>query len=330
MLIPFRDAGATLDAALAGLLAEADTSREIVAVDDGSTDSGPARARTWAARDSRVRVLAGAGRGLVAALQLAASHARGDLLARMDADDVAHPSRLARQREYLCAHATIAVLGTQVRAFADEGPVGEGLARYVAWQNALITPDEHARERFVESPLCHPSIMMRRAAFEAVGGYRALDGPEDYELFLRFVAAGHALAKLPEVLLDWRHHARRATFGDARYGLAKFRTVKAPHLADTVRAANRARTVMWGAGPTGRRLARALALHGLRFDRFVDIDPAKIGRTAQGAPIGSVDALDPRTDVVVAAVGARGARTLIRAELGARGFVEGESYWFAA
>lgn len=334
VLLPYRDSGTTIDAALDGLLADGDPAREIIAVDDGSTDSGPARVHTWARRDPRVRMLESGGRGLIGSLNLAASAARGGLLARMDADDLTHPARLSRQRSYLLANPHVAVLGTRVRAFVDNlrvgDSVGEGLALYVAWQNALITPADHARERFVESPLCHPSIMLRRDTFEAVGGYRDLDGPEDYELFLRLCARGHALAKLPEELLAWRHHATRATFGDARYALSKFRLVKAPYLAEAVRAAGRARVVVWGAGPTGRRLARALATQGVRAVLFIDVDPGKIGRSVQQAPVCDADALCSETDVVVVAVGARGVRTLIRPELARRGFVEGESYWFAA
>lgn len=330
VLLPFRDAGDTVDAALAGLLARDDAALEVLAIDDGSTDSGPARVRGWAARDPRVRLIATGGSGLVAALNLGAQAARGALLARMDADDIAHPERIARQRAHLLAHPGIAVLGTQVEPTAEDGPVGEGLAHYVRWQNALITPADHARERFVESPLCHPSIVLRREAFTAVGGYRAVEGPEDYELFLRLMAEGHALAKLPEVLLAWRHRAGRATFRDPRYGRDRFRAVKAPYLADCLRAARTRKLVVWGAGPTGRRLARALSQHGVRATAFVDVDPVKIGRTAQGVAIRSVETLHAEEELVVVGVGSRGARALIRDALVARGFREGETAWFAA
>lgn len=172
--------------------------------------------------------------------------------------------------------------------------------------------------------------MLRRSLLAEVDGYREFAGPEDYELFLRCAAHGHALAKLPEVLLWWRHHPARATFNQARYGLARFREVKAPYLARTLRESGRARVALWGAGPTGRRLARALHAQGVRVGMFIDIDPAKIGRRAQGVRIDNVDVLDCERDVVVVAVGARGARELIRAELTRRGFREGETAWFAS
>lgn len=330
VVMPFRDAAATLDRALASILAHADDALEVLAIDDGSCDSGPERVRAWAQRDPRVRLLKTAQSGLVGALMTGVSAARGALIARMDADDVSHPERLARQRDYLLRHPELALIGTQVAAVADDGPLGEGLVRYVAWQNGLVSAEDHRRELFVEAPLCHPSVMMRRDALIRVGGYLEGDGPEDYDLWLRFDAAGHAMAKLPEVLLTWCHRTGRATFQSPRYALARFRETKAPYLARRVAEHPKPRKVLWGAGKTGRKLVRELERYGFRPSLFIDIDPEKIGRTARGVPIVSAHALDPRTDVVVAAVGARGARELIREELNRRGFTEGGDYWFAS
>jgi glycosyltransferase involved in cell wall biosynthesis len=323
VILPFRDAGATIEAALSGLLAEHDPAREVLAIDDGSTDSGSARVRAWAARDPRLRLLDGGGRGLVAALNLGLERAQGALIARMDADDIAHPERLSRQRDHLSAHPSLAIVGCRVQVIGG----GDGLLRYVDWQNSLLTPEQHADARFIESPLCHPSIVARRTVLHEVGGYRDFDGPEDYELFLRCLSRGHALAKLPETLLAWRHRPGRATFADARYTLPKFRAMKAPYLAQAVAGAT---VALWGAGKTGRRLARELARHGVRPALFIDIDPGKLGRCAQGAPIVHADRLDPAQHVVIAAVGTRGARDLIRSQLTQRGFLEGHSAWFAS
>ena len=330
VLLPFRDAAATIEAALQGLVACSDPSLEVLAVDDGSTDGGAQRVRAWAEREPRVRLLRNVGSGLVAALQHGLSAARGALVARMDADDLSHPERLDRQRAALLAEPELSLVGSRVRAFADDGDVGEGLRRYVDWQNTLLTAHDHRRELFVESPLCHPSIMVRREALAAVGGYQESAGPEDYELFMRLDQAGYRLAKLPEVLLSWRHRAGRATFSDPRYSLPRMRQAKAPFLAHRLAQVPKQRKVLWGAGPTGKRLARELALHGFEVDCFVDIDPRKLGAHSRGRSIMPPDGLDPRSDVVVAAVGARGARELIRPDLLARGFVEGEDAFFAA
>ena len=115
-----------------------------------------------------------------------------------------------------------------------------------------------------------------------------------------------------------RHAPGRLTFTDPRYALPRLLATKAPYVAAALAA--RARPfVVWGAGPTGRHLARALEPHGARPAAFLDVDPRKIGGVARGAPIlaATADAIAGR--VVVAAVGARGARDQIRAGFAALG-----------
>jgi hypothetical protein len=171
--------------------------------------------------------------------------------------------------------------------------------------------------------------MLRRDAVLAIGGYRDGAFPEDYDLWLRLAAAGVPMAKLDRLGLRWRHRAGRLTFTDPRYSPENIRALKASHLAVRLRAETRA-LVVWGAGPFGRRLARALEPHGIRATRFVDIDPDKIGRTARGAPITAHADLDPSRHFVVFAVGALGARDLVRAALAQLGFVEGRDFLCAA
>lgn len=327
VLLPYRDAEATLLEAIAGVLDER-VPLELLAIDDGSRDGGPAIVAELAAKDARVVPLAAHGVGIALALDVGARASRAAFVARMDADDVSIAPRIARSIELLDADPRLGVVGARVEAFPTAA-VEEGLRRYVAWMNALVTPEEHARDLFVESPLCHPSTTMRRAALEAAGGYRDVPWPEDYDLWLRVAAAGYGLAKLPELGLRWRHHARRATLTDARYELAAFAPLKARYLAPRLVAAGRP-VAVWGAGKTGKHLARALEPEGVTASRFVDIDPRKIGGVARGAPIVAPEGLVRGTETIVVAVGARGARDLVRAWLTRRGFVEGADFVCAA
>jgi len=328
VLLPYRNAGATLEEALAGILAETRVPLELVAVDDGSTDEGPAIVQRIAERDERIVRIATGGVGIARALARAHEVSRAPFLARMDADDVSLPDRLPLQLDALTRDARLGAVGSRVEAFPDEA-VGEGLARYVAWMNAIVSPDDHAREIFVEAPLCHPSVMLRRDALESVGGYRDVPWAEDYDLWLRLHAAGSSLAKVERTLLRWRHHPGRATFLDERYAPARFFEARARYLAPRIARDGRA-LVVWGAGKTGKRLARALEAEGARASAFVDIDPKKIGGQARGAPITGKDALDPERHFVLVVVGARGARDLIRPQLDERGFVEGRDFLCAS
>lgn len=327
VVLPFRDVEATLGESLESVLAERDVAIEVLAIDDGSRDGSADIATGIAARDARLRLLRTPGTGIVAALTLGVAESHAPLIARMDGDDVSLPGRLAAQRARMDSE-PLAVIGARVEAFPTELVEG-GLRRYVDWQNALLTPEDHAREVFIEAPLCHPSTMLRRDALAAIGGYREGLFPEDYDLWLRFALAGHAMAKIDGLGLRWRHRAGRLTFTDPRYAPERIRALKAEHLATRLRSETRS-VAMWGAGPFGRRLARALEPHGVRIARFVDIDVAKIGRVARGAPITSEDGLDPQKHFVVFAVGSLGARALVRDALARLHFVEGRDFLCAA
>jgi glycosyltransferase involved in cell wall biosynthesis len=318
VLLPYRDAAATICHAIASVLGEPDVD-ELVAIDDGSTDDGPAKVSAIA--DRRVVRVATGGVGIARALAHGLARAKGDLVGRMDADDVSLPGRFARQRALLGSDARLAAAGARVRVDDD---AGHGLRNYVAWQNGLVTPEDHARAIFVESPLCHPSVTLRRSALEAAGGWHDVAWPEDWDLWLRLDAMGFRLAKVPEVLLEWRTRPGRATLSDPRCAPPRLVEARARFLAPRLRGP----VWVWGAGKTGRRIARALESHGVRAHAFIDIDPRKIGKRARGAPIVAPHMLrrgDPTCTVVVA-VGDRGARDAVRARLFARGFEEGTDF----
>lgn len=316
VLLPFRDVRATLEEALGSVLEDRGARLEVLAIDDGSTDGSAELAARFG---PPVTVVRAGGRGIAHALELGRSLARAPLLCRMDGDDVSLTGRIAAQAEALAREPSLAVVGGRVEAFGDG--VGEGLSRYVAWQNELITPAEHLRDRFVEATLCHPATMLRASTLAAVGGWQAGDFAEDWDLWLRLHAAGFGLAKIERDVLRWRHRGGRATFADPRYGEDAHRALRARHLAPMLREQDGRRLTMWGAGPVARRLARALEEHGLRFARFVEIDPRRLGGTCRGAPIVAPGALDER-DFVVVGVGARGARAEIRAHLLGAGRIE--------
>jgi glycosyltransferase involved in cell wall biosynthesis len=323
VLLPYRDAGATIEEALGSVLEERGIAFEVIAVDDGSRDDGPEVVRRMAARDGRIAAIASGGRGIVGALGVAADAARGALLARMDGDDVSIPGRLAAEAALLEGDPRLGVVGTQVEVFGEG--VGEGMRRYVAWMNGLETPEDHARDLFVESPLCHPSVMIRREALEDAGGYREVAWAEDYDLWLRMHARGWKIAKVPSILLRWRRHAGQVTWSDPRCGLARFDQAKGLYLAPELRRMGRT-VAVWGAGKTGKRIGRAIGEHGIVVELYVDIDPRKIGGVARGAPIVAPADLPRGKYSVVVAVGARGAREIVRGRLTAAGFVEGVDY----
>ena len=331
VLMPVRNGAPWLEACLRSIRRQTLTAFEAVAVDDGSTDGSGELLERWTAGDSRFQVLHTPPRGLVAALNEGLAACRAPLVARMDADDAMHPRRLELQAAAMKAHPETGVVSCLVR-HVPVHRVDEGLRRYEAWLNGLLGHEAMMRERFVESPVAHPSVMVRRRLLEEAGGWRDLGWPEDHDLWLRLAARGVRFAKVPATLLFWRQHPDRLTWSDPRYGKAAFLRLKAHHLARGPLAGGRV-AIVWGAGPTGRRLARALEAEGVPVEAFVDIDPRLAGRSRRGRPILHPEALPARLGpgvVVLAAVAARGAREAIRARLLALGLAEGEGFWCVA
>jgi glycosyltransferase involved in cell wall biosynthesis len=319
VLLPCRDAAATLDESLGSMAAQTFASIQIIAVDDGSSDGTPELLAEWARRDARVECIRTPPRGIVAALNSAAGRARGEVLARMDADDIADPRRFERQMAFLDANPGLVACGTGIRYIPRE-VVRDGARRYERWINSVVSPDEMERDLFVECPIPHPSLMVRRDAFERIGGYRDEGWPEDYDLILRLWEVGHQFGKVAEVLLEWRERPDRLSRTDSRYGEDAFRRCKARFLGR--RIAGRS-VVVWGAGPVGKSFARALQSEGQTVAAFVDLDSRKIGQTIHGAPVVHPSAIgDYREAYVVAAVGSPEARAEIRASLQAESFRE--------
>lgn len=318
VLLPVRDGAAHLAEAIASLVAQTLSDFEVIAVDDGSTDATPELLASWADRDPRVRVLAQDPEGIVAALEHARAHARSRYVARMDADDVAEPRRLEAQLRLMEKCPELSGCGCLVRYFPDE-IVRDGARRYEAWINGLVEPDEIEEAIFVECPLAHPTFFLHAEALESAGGYRETQGPEDYDLLLRMWARGHRFGKVPEVLLRWREDPERLSRTDPRYAPEAFLATKLRYLTTTLLRGGRG-VIIWGAGPVGKTMARALAAAGTEVEAFVDLDPRKIGQEIHGAPVVDTEGgLCIDGPLHLAAVGQEGARDRITALLESAG-----------
>lgn len=323
MLLPCRDAASTVDEALASLAAQTFEDFEVIAVDDGSTDQTAARLREWSTRDARIRLLTTPSMGIVPALNRAAALARGHIFARMDADDVAHPERFALQVALLDDSPDLDGTGTLVRYF-PRTRLRDGTRRYERWVNGVVTPDQIERDMFVECAIPHPTLMLRRDAFERIGGYVDHGWPEDYDLILRLWTAGMRLAKVDRVLLEWRDRGARLSRTDPRYGPGAFRRCKIRYLAKRISGRS---IVIWGAGPVGKRFARALHDAGYQVSAFIDLDPRKIGQIVHDAPVlGPRDVPSAGTAYILAAVGRPEARNDIRRVLYDRGHRDPEHF----
>jgi len=202
VLMPVYNAEAYLAEAVESILRQTFADFEFLVIDDGSTDRSGAILEGYAAGERRVRLTRRPNTGYTVALNELLGLASGELVARMDADDVALPHRLERQVDYLRAHTDVVCVGTAVHLIDSAGRYlrdgHPGMDHEAIQQRALAG----------DCPLNHPSVMMRRAAVQAVGGYHPEFEPaEDLDLWLRLGEVGR-LASLPEVLMLYRQHVR--------------------------------------------------------------------------------------------------------------------------
>ncbi len=332
VLLPARNAEATVARAVRSLLEGTLRDLRVLAVDDGSTDRTREVLDDLAAEDARVEVLDGGGRGLVAALNLALERATSPYVARMDADDESLPRRLETSLAALEADPQLAGVGTAVELFREDQPVSPSLQAYATWINGLTSAERLDRERFIESPLCHPSACLRRDALVAVGGWKDGDFPEDYALWLELLDHGFALKNLPEVLLRWRDSHGRMTRTDPRYALKRFMWMKARYLTrGRGPLADGRPCTVWGAGPSGKTLTSFLHEAGARVERYVEVHPRKIGTQIHGIPVVAPQELGaPGRGHLLVCVGVRWARAEIREDLLSWGWVEGRDFTCAA
>jgi glycosyltransferase involved in cell wall biosynthesis len=175
---------------------------ELIVIDDGSTDGTPAILRSFG--DSRLRVERLGRGGLTSALNRALTLARAPLLARLDADDIAVPERLARQRAFLDAHPDVGLLGSAAR---EVDPSGRDIRTV-----RPPTDDAALRRALIRSnPFVHSSMMMRRAAVDLVKGYDpTFPVAQDYDLWMRLSRVTR-MANLAEPLVVRRILPGRVT-----------------------------------------------------------------------------------------------------------------------
>ena len=335
VLLPLRNASSTLDAAIRSISGQSFREWELLLINN--TRSSPVQARTdksasiahvWTRRDPRIRVIEEPNIGIAHALNTGLKYAAAPLIARMDADDIAHSERLARQVAYTNAHPEIGVLGTRTR-FETTVEKSSGMAWFVNWQNAIITPHEHYMKRFVDSPLAHPTVIFRRELVDRFGGYSTDPLPEDHELWLRWMHQGVRFAKLPEELLTWHDHAHRLSRTHPNYSVDAFFTTKAKWIAAWYarKYAHQRPIIIAGTSRLCRDRAAKLEEQGMRIQAFTDVKK----REVPGYAFIAHDELPASGEaLIISFISQRGTGDRIAAFLSSRGLVEGEDFILAA
>lgn len=208
IILPVYNTSQYILKAVNSILQQSLTDFELILIDDGSSDGTEQLVRQLADKDSRIRLVQRSNKGLITTLNEGVALARSPLIARMDADDIAFPERLAVQYAYMNSHPDLLAVGSYVIFMDDQDTM---------YRKKTFPRGKEILEAFRWGcPLVHPAIMMRTNAVREVGGYpSAFPSAEDYALWVRLLSLGN-VDTIPQVLLAYRVHGCSISHAHAR------------------------------------------------------------------------------------------------------------------
>lgn len=327
ILMPVYNNEAHLVECLDSILAQTETSWELIAIDDHSTDGSWSILQHYTLKDTRIRPRRNTGpKGIIPALRLALKYSRGSYITRMDAHDLMPVEKLRILKHLLRQHGPSWVATGKVRYFSEE-ELGDGYRRYERWINSLMDSGRHYEEIYRECVLPSPCWMAYREALLICGGFGREVYPEDYDLAFRFYQHGMRIAASKEVLHLWRDHPGRATRNLLAYAEPAFLSLKLEYFLKIGRRPA-SPLILWGAGRKGKETARYLQEEGIHF-HWVCNTPSKWGKDIYGIRMQSPEAImqmdNPQVMVMVAAPDAQ---PDIKRQLEKWGLAAGNDYFF--
>lgn len=224
VIMPVYNAGDYLVEAIESILLQTYKNFEFIIVDDGSTDNSWKIIKRYNKKYSKLirsyklkKNINAAGNGAVNAVL---PYAKGEFIARMDADDIAHPERLEKQVNFLLENTDVILVGTQARTIDSKGKI-------IGVKKNPLTHEEIYRRYAIVHPIIHPSCMIRRSMLPDRNKlYEMLFGVnDDYYTFFKLHQYGH-FANLDEYLLDYRIHSGNSSLNNLKEKYANISRIR--------------------------------------------------------------------------------------------------------
>ena len=301
ILIPAKNAGKYLHDCLNSIIEQTETDWECIVVNDNSMDDTLSIFEEFAEKDKRFTVFSNPKRGVITALQLAYANCSGELIHRMDADDIMPRHKLATLNALLVENGKGHVATGKVEYFS-ETTLGDGYKRYEAWLNRLTETGSNFSELYRECVIASPCWMVYREDFEKCGGFNSDIYPEDYDLVFRFYEADLKCLPCSEILHLWRDYSVRSSRTSDLYADNRFLNIKCFYFLKLNFEESRP-LIIWGAGRKGKAIAQYLIKEKVTFHWLCN-NPKKIGKDIYGVLMQSETALqnfdNPQVIVAVA------------------------------
>ena len=326
VVMPFRNTAAYLPECINSIKKQSYTHWELHAVNDHSEDESHVLMEEFARKDPRIHVHQNTGKGIIPALREAYRHCSGELVTRMDSDDIMLRERIEDMVASLkkSGRGHVAVGGVQY--FSDQG-ISDGYKKYENWLNALTSKGLNFTELYKECVIPSPCWMVFRDDFEQAGGFTPDRYPEDYDLTFRFYETGLQVLPCSKILHRWRDYPARTSRNHEHYAQNYFLDIKMHYFLKLHLDHQRPLTV-WGAGFKGKVIAKTLVEKHIAFDWMCD-NPRKIGKKIYGVPLRHYSEMDQLTrPQCIISVANEEAQVAIRKFLTDRDMQQMEDYFF--
>ena len=279
ILIPFKNTAEFLPECMQSIINQSYTNWELLIIDDGSTDDSYNFVEQLTTKDSRIQLFKNDGKGIICALRLAFNKSKGELITRMDSDDIMYPNKLEVLSTNLIKSGKKHVAIGLVKYFSENG-IGDGYSKYEEWINHLTKKGSNYSEIYKECVIPSPCWMIHREDLIDANAFNPNRYPEDYDLTFRFYEKGYECIPCSNVLHKWRDYITRASRTDPHYSHYSLLDIKL-HYFLKLDYDNPRPLTLWGAGDKGKTIAKTLIKKEIHFHWICD-NPKKIGHDIYG------------------------------------------------
>ncbi|MEJ1222038.1 glycosyltransferase [Sediminicola sp. 1XM1-17] len=279
ILIPFKNTSEFLADCINSILLQTYTNWEVLAINDHSIDNSMLIMEEYAKKDTRIKVFHNKGKGIIEALRMAYTLSKGELITRMDADDLMFPTKLDTMKQNLMAKGKGHIAIGNVKYFC-EGEIGNGYYKYEKWLNKLTLTGSNFTEIYKECPIPSPCWMLHKSDLDRCGAFESNRYPEDYDLAFRCYEQKFICIPSDEILHYWRDYDYRASRTSEHYAQNYFLDIKLHYFLRLNYREHRP-LVLWGAGKKGKEIARNLLERKIDF-HWICNNPNKIGKDIYG------------------------------------------------